>query len=199
DVAGTSEPNSAVTLSLDGVALASGVTDATGHWTISIGVSMGMHTVTVRASDAAGNVSPVSAPVGFTVDTSVLDTFIASGPSGLVASATAAFTFTSNLGSSFECSIDGAPFSACSTPDTFLLPDGSHTFAVRAVDSVGRVDATPAQRSWTIDTTPPAAPVVTTPQIGDTVGSATPTIRGTAEPGSTVTVTIDGVASTTTA
>src|SRR5207237_3745351 len=80
DVAGTSEPNSAVTLSLDGVALASGVTDATGHWTISIGVSMGMHTVTVRASDAAGNVSPVSAPVGFTVDTSVRDTFIASRP-----------------------------------------------------------------------------------------------------------------------
>jgi hypothetical protein len=59
-------------------------------------------------------------------------------------------------GSSFECD-EGAGFSACTSPRTTgALADGPHDFLVRATDPVGNVDPTPASRSFTVDTTPPA-------------------------------------------
>ncbi|WP_146200326.1 Ig-like domain-containing protein, partial [Paenibacillus agaridevorans] len=42
------------------------------------------------------------------------------------------------------------------------------------------------------DTTAPAAPMLTGPTDGASVNDATPTISGTAEPGSTVTIILDG-------
>ena len=49
-------------------------------------------------------------------------------------------------GSTFHCSVDGAPFTACATPyTTGKLKDGKHTFAVAAVSKLGNVDATPGE------------------------------------------------------
>ena len=42
------------------------------------------------------------------------------------------------------------------------LPDGSHTIAVRARNSVGVLDPTPATYTWTVDTAPPDTNFVTT-------------------------------------
>ena len=62
------------------------------------------------------------------------------------------FTFTGSdsVGiSGFGCSLDGAVFSACSSPVSYLnLNGGAHTFSVRAVDQAGNVDPTPATFSW---------------------------------------------------
>ncbi|MGH2711364.1 MAG: hypothetical protein ACRDH9_09205 [Actinomycetota bacterium] len=83
-------------------------------------------------------------------------TTITSGPSGTTTSATATFGFTSSQqGSVFQCSLDGSNFAPCTSPTTYSdLVEGSHTFRVRAVNGT-ELDASPAQRSWVVDTNPP--------------------------------------------
>ncbi|MHC4278335.1 MAG: Ig-like domain-containing protein [Planctomycetota bacterium] len=59
----------------------------------------------------------------------------------------------------FSYSVDAGNWSAWS-PGTSAsitgLSDGAHTFAVKARDEAGNVDPTPAEASFTVDTTPPA-------------------------------------------
>jgi hypothetical protein len=65
---------------------------------------------------------------------------------------------------------------------------------VRATDAAGNTDQMPALRTWTVDTAPPAPPVITGPAEGATSSSGTLTVSGTAEPGSIVEL-FDGAAS----
>lgn len=87
------------------------------------------------------------------------ETTITSAPGALVASGDASFSFAaSEAGSTFECSLDGAPFAPCTSPANYSgLADGGHTFEVRATDPAGNVDASPAQHAWSVDATPPSA------------------------------------------
>ena len=64
----------------------------------------------------------------------------------------------------FECELDGAGFAPCGTSARFRVGDGRHRFAVRAVDEASQADPTPATRSWIVDTTPPARPLVRGPR-----------------------------------
>src|SRR5439155_4780082 len=74
-------------------------------------------------------------------------------------------SFSSEAGATLACSLDGSAFAACTSPRSYSgLPDGSHTFQVRATDAAGNVDPTPASTTWVVDT---AAPVTT---IGDHPG-----------------------------
>ncbi len=95
----------------------------------------------------------------FTVDTATPETQIDSGPSGPTNDATPSFSFSSEGGASFECRLDSsqeADFQPCGSPKSYgPLPDGSHTFEVRATDSVGNTDPTPASRGFTVDTAAP--------------------------------------------
>ena len=69
---------------------------------------------------------------------------------------TPTFTFMSEAGATFECAVDTPTFTACSSPFTLSqLSDGSHTFQVRAVDSSGNTDPTPATDSFGVDTVAP--------------------------------------------
>jgi len=88
-------------------------------------------------------------------DTTPPDTTILSGPTGTDNNPDAQFTFSSTESdSSFECSLDGGAFAACTSPKAYLdVGDGSHTFRVRAVDAVDNRDATPATRTWTVENT----------------------------------------------
>jgi uncharacterized delta-60 repeat protein len=90
------------------------------------------------------------------------ETTINSGPSGFVRGTSASFGFSSSeLGSTFECRLDGATYNGCDSPKSFsALPDGPHTFRVRATDSNGNVDASPASRTWTVDTVSPQGTVL---------------------------------------
>ncbi|HTQ68510.1 MAG TPA: kelch repeat-containing protein [Solirubrobacteraceae bacterium] len=114
----------------------------------------GSHTFEVRAIDAAGNVDPTPASRTWKVDSTPPDTTIDSGPSGIVSSTSASFVFSSSeAGSTFQCRLDSAEFSVCTSPNALsALADGSHTFEVRAIDAAGNVDPTPASRTWTVST-----------------------------------------------
>ena len=127
------------------------------------GVADGSHTLSAKATDAAGNTSaPVSST--FTVAVgggpAVPDTQIDVGPRGglKITDATPTFEFSdlpTGSASSFECSIDGAAFTPCGSPTTVdPLPVAPHTFAVRGVNGFGP-DPTPAVASFEVaDFTP---------------------------------------------
>jgi hypothetical protein len=124
----------------------------------------GTHRVTLVVVDDSGNVSlDDSRQVQVVGDVSPPDTSIISGPSGTIASTSATFTFTSTeSGSTFECQFDGGTFGTCPVGYSGLA-QGSHVFAVRAVDEAGNVDATPATRSFTVDTVGPDTSITSGP------------------------------------
>ena len=169
-----------------------------GAWTSCISgfttalLGQGPHTFDVRATDPAGNVDPTPASRNFTVDTAAPDTTIDSGPSGPTSDATPTFAFSAEPGSSFECRVDGGPWSSCSDPETTgSLADGAHTFEVRATDVLGNVDPTPASRSFTVDTAAPDTTIDSGPS-GPT-SDATPTfVLSASQPGSTFECRVDG-------
>ncbi len=93
---------------------------------------------------------------------SVTNTRITSGPSGTVATDPVTFTFASPEGGGFQCRLDDAEWSACSSPQTYgELADGQHTFRVRALNPPGNPDPTPAVRSFTVETFVPDPPETT--------------------------------------
>jgi hypothetical protein len=115
----------------------------------------------------------VWAAVGFGAP-AVLAPTITAFPPNPSNSHSAAFTYTdSQLITRFECSLDGAAFKSCgvaspSSKSFTGLPEGSHTFQVRAVS---RAAASPAASySWVIDTTAPR--VMSIDRIGVTPTNA---------------------------
>jgi hypothetical protein len=114
-------------------------------------------------ADTEGRVSLHVVGAG-SADTTAPNTLIDSGPSGPTNDAQPVFRFhATDTGSTFECSIDHgtAAYVACNDSYQPLPPlaDGSYTFRVRATDGAGNTDASPATRSFTIDTTPPTATI----------------------------------------
>jgi hypothetical protein len=62
----------------------------------------------------------------------------------------ATFAFSSEAGATFKCSLDGQPFSVCTSPLGFKVKTGRHSFVVFAKDAAGNVDDSPATASWTV-------------------------------------------------
>ena len=130
------------------------------------GLAEGSHTLTVRAIDLAGNVESTPSVHTWIVDTVTPDTEIVSGPPAFSASADATFQLDSNEapGVTFECSLDGGPYIACSETATFPdLGEGPHTLSVRSVDLAGNVDPNPVANAWTVDTITPDTEIVSGP------------------------------------
>jgi len=132
------------------------------------GLAESTHTFQVRAKDAAGKYDQTPAKRTFRVDTVGPNTSIDAGPTGSVDSSSAAFSFASTEShSTFECSLDSAKYSTCTSPMPYdELADGSHVFRVRAADHAGNQDQTPAERSFLV--TPQTT--ITSPKPSYTAG-----------------------------
>ena len=156
-----------------------GTTTATGSVNANVeGTNNLICTATDGASPPNIGAAPGSQNTGTVkIDSVPPDTFIDSGPSGEITVASASFTFhgtdaTSGV-ASFQCSMDGAAFTACASPTSVNgLAIGPHTFSVRAIDNAGNVDQTPATRNFTVVYTF----ILTPMKSSATLGSAVPII-----------------------
>lgn len=116
------------------------------------GLTQDFHAFEVRATDLAGNTDPTPVWKSFTVDGP--NTAISSGPSGTIRATSATFEFASTQAVAYyECSLDKAAWQQCASPATVdgLRTNASHTFEVRAVNSEGLYDSTPASRSFSVE------------------------------------------------
>jgi hypothetical protein len=80
-------------------------------------------------------------------------TKIFKGPKGKrFVGATAAFKFRASVkGSTFQCGLDDKRFRRCHSPQVYTgLKPGKHVFRVRAVNSAGKADPTPAKLKFTV-------------------------------------------------
>jgi subtilisin family serine protease len=99
---------------------------------------------------------------------------ITEGPSGTTAATDATFKFgTAGFAAPIttECSLDGAAFAPCSSPQTYgSLAGGAHEFRVSGSDgTIGGVAS--ATRAWTVETPPGGGTVTTEPAVFGTQGS----------------------------
>jgi len=151
-------------------------TDATAPYEASWPLDAdGTRALRAVATDTGSNTGEDVVTV--TIDRSVPATTIESAPSDPSASDTAAFAFSaSEGGATFECRLDAGSWTPCASPESYAgLADGGHTFSVRATDTAGNVDATPASFAWTVDTAAPETTIDTAPS--DPSSSSTPTFE----------------------
>ncbi|WP_228716623.1 Ig-like domain-containing protein, partial [Acinetobacter proteolyticus] len=187
-ISGTAEPGSTVTVTFpNGTSVQVPTDPTTGVWTTPNpgGLTNG-ETVTATATDPAGN---TSLPGTGTVSTDVTAPIV-TVDDDLSNDATPALTGTVNdPTATIVVNVDGVDYPAVNNGDgTWTLPDnvlpvlgeGPHAVTVTATDLAGNVGTDTGV--LTIDTVAPNAPVL------DPINATDP-ISGTAEPGSTVTVT----------
>jgi hypothetical protein len=128
------------------------------------GLGQGNHDFAVRAVDAAGNDDATPASDSWMIDLTPPQTAIDGGPQSPTNQTSASFSFSSEPGTTFQCSLDDADFVACMSPQTYSgLLEGTHTFRVRATDAVGNIDPSPAEHTLTVDTTPPTVAITDQP------------------------------------
>lgn len=85
-------------------------------------------------------------------DLTAPETAILKAPKKKIHGDTARFEFDSDeVGTTFQCKLDDKQFKACKSPKKYGgLRSGKHVFRVRAVDSAGNVDPSPAKRKFTV-------------------------------------------------
>jgi hypothetical protein len=129
-----------------------------------------VHVFGVQATDPAGNEESEQAMYIWTIeeppppgDTRPPETTINSGPEAVTTDTSATFFLAADEPDvTFECSLGGAAFSACTTPvEVIDLAVGEHTFQVQATDAAGNTDGSPASYSWTVEPPPTPTPIAT--------------------------------------
>ncbi|MFC3194094.1 Ig-like domain-containing protein, partial [Marinicella sediminis] len=190
-VVGTAEPGSQVTVTGPLGETCSVVADVNGDWSCTIAPALadGANLLSVVATDEAGNSSPA------TELTLNVDTIAPLAPVIIAPTNGAPVTGTGEPGATVNVTTpSGATCSALVQPDGSWScnldqpPVDGEDISADQTDPAGNTSPDTTATDG-IDTTPPAAPVVTSPADGALTNNNTPLVVGTAEPGSQVTVT----------
>jgi len=131
-------------------------------------------TLKFYSTDLNGNSESSDTEV-YVIDSTYPFTTITPSNVSATTSTSVSFLFSANkTGSTYECKIDSASFTSCSSPQSLSgLAEGSHTFTVRATDTLSHIEPSPAFVTWLVDTTAPSVSI-TSPSNSDTVsGSVT--------------------------
>lgn len=178
--------------------LGSGVADSNGAWRANYAAPRSNGDL-VRATqtDANGNTSELSDAAS----TDAVDPpqpSITDDPGALTNDRRPLFTFEQAAGgdgTSFSCALDSGIFGSCSGGASHRppspLPDGQHTFRVVSVDASGNT-STQATRTFSVDATPPAQPVITDGPAAST-NDSTPTFTFSGEAQATSRCAVDSV------
>ncbi|MFE6645629.1 Ig-like domain-containing protein [Nocardioides sp. NPDC057772] len=110
-VAGTGEPGVEVEVFIDAVPVGTTTVDPAGNWSLDLTTPLadGGHTATATQTDQAGNVSPASDPVPFTVDTQAPAAPVITSPAdgSTTGDNTPTITGTGEPGATVEVTVDG--------------------------------------------------------------------------------------------
>jgi outer membrane protein OmpA-like peptidoglycan-associated protein len=157
------------------------------------GLTDGSHTFSVRALNSAGDPGPQTDRT-WTVDTTAPGAPLLIGaPTGTVATDAATITIAGEAGATFKCSVDGGAYVTCTSPLSLTgLADGHHTVSVKQIDAPGNAGTAVTTKSWTVDTSVPAAPAGVTQPADSTSTSAS--LSFTAVGGLTYECSLDGAA-----
>ncbi|MBL8919942.1 MAG: hypothetical protein JNJ54_13835 [Myxococcaceae bacterium] len=202
-ITGTAEPNATVTVTIGGSVAGTAVADGNGLWTFTAAnpLPLGMNTVSATQTDVAGNTGPASAPVTFFIDAPNPPPVITTPQDGAMLStrtpsiggtASPNVTITVRLnGNVLGTTMSNAQGSWSLTPTTPLMP-GTYSAVATATNVTGNVSANSNTVVFTIAAGQTDAPTVTSPANGSSTQDSTPDVEGTASPGATVTIVIDG-------
>ncbi|MDR2931026.1 MAG: Ig-like domain-containing protein [Propionibacteriaceae bacterium] len=197
-VTGTGEPGAWLDLREGDEVLCHVQVDQAGTWSCDPGLREGVHTVVADQTDPSGNVSDKSNPVTVTIDRTApgKPIIIEPSPGDVTNDSTPVVSGTGdepgntiivsdeNGDELCRAEVGDDKTWSCAVPDDKALTDGDHVIDAVETDPAGNV-SDPAEVPFVVDTVAPQAPVI---QVANGME-----ITGTAEPGTTVTVTVPGV------
>ena len=187
DLSGTAEAGSTVRI-LDGATVIGTVTATGGIWSFTPTLGQGSHSLTVTATDAAGNVSAPTAAFVFAVDsiapaaptiqsaTDNVAPLTGLVPNGGTTNDTALQLAGVAEGNSLVYIYEGENYLGQVTADvmgqwsftTPTLTEGPHSFTSQVTDAAGNFSDFGAAFVVTVDTTAPTAPALTVTEGGNT-------------------------------
>lgn len=106
---------------------------------------------TVMATGTSGSDGSFAISVSVADDSTAPSTTVNGGPASELTNATSVtfFLTSSEVCSTFECSLDGAVFAPCGRVAAYTVGAGSHTFWAQATDSAGNTGKA-ASMIWTV-------------------------------------------------
>lgn len=198
---GSGIPGDTVTVYANGIAVGSAIVAGDGSYSATTSaLTVGSYSVTARFTDAAGNESgdsPALTPV-------VIDTTAPATPTvtTTIASSsvpTVAGSVTLGSGETLTVSVNSVIYTvgdgnltagggvwSLTIPEDDALTEGSYAVTATVTDTAGNATSDTTVAELTIDFTAPAAPTLSAIEAGDTL------VSGTAEPGSTLQLTLPG-------
>jgi hypothetical protein len=134
--------------------------------------------VTVRAMDLAGRITTITRTIPTRLSAAdAPDTQLTVTPPNPSSTPTITFGFVGAPGgrsvAMFECKLDEAEFGPCASPHVLGdLSKGGHNFQVRAIDSLGFPDLSPATFTWHVNAIQPETFIDAAPENPTTSRSA---------------------------